>query len=53
MWRHVRNVPSFYTKVCKKYANVAEVITNAFIEYAEDVRTGNFPEDKHCLSYKG
>jgi 3-methyl-2-oxobutanoate hydroxymethyltransferase len=32
-------------KFARKYANVAEIISNAVREYAADVRTGNFPSD--------
>jgi 3-methyl-2-oxobutanoate hydroxymethyltransferase len=39
---------AFTPKFVKKYANVAEVITNAMREYIEDVRTGVFPADEHC-----
>jgi 3-methyl-2-oxobutanoate hydroxymethyltransferase len=39
---------AFTPKFVKKYANVAEVITNAMREYIEDVRTGAFPADEHC-----
>ena len=39
---------AFTPKFVKKYANLAEVITKAFGEYIEDVRTGKFPEEKHC-----
>jgi len=39
---------AFTPKFVKKYANLAEVIVKAFTEYAEDVRTGKFPEEKHC-----
>ena len=39
---------AFTPKFVKKYANLAEVITKAFGDYAEDVRTGKFPEEKHC-----
>lgn len=38
---------AFTPKFVKKYANVAEVMTNAFKEYVEDVKSVNFPEDKH------
>ena len=38
---------AFTPKFVKKYANVAEVITNAFKQYVEEVKTINFPEDKH------
>jgi len=39
---------AFTPKFVKKYANLAEIIVKAFTEYAEDVRTGKFPEEKHC-----
>lgn len=38
---------AFTPKFVKKYANVAEVIINAFKEYIEDVKKEKFPEDKH------
>jgi len=38
---------SFTPKFVKKYCNVAEIETNAFKEYIEDVKTGKFPEDSH------
>ncbi len=38
---------AFTPKFVKKYANVAEVITNAFKAYVEDVKGEKFPEDKH------
>lgn len=43
---------AFTPKFVKKYANVAEVITNAFKEYVEDVKTEKFPEDKHVYHAK-
>ena len=39
---------AFTPKFVKKYANLAEVITKAFGEYIDDVRTGKVPEEKHC-----
>jgi len=39
---------AFTPKFVKKYANLAEVIEKAFREYIDDVRTGKFPEEKHC-----
>ena len=39
---------AFTPKFVKKYAAVAEVITNAMREYIKDVRTGAFPADEHC-----
>ena len=39
---------AFTPKFVKKYANLSEIIVKAFSEYAEDVRTVKFPEEKHC-----
>ena len=39
---------AFTPKFVKKYANLAEIIVKAFTEYAEDIKTGKFPEEKHC-----
>ena len=39
---------AFTPKFVKKYANVAEVITNAMKEYVKDVREGAFPTDEYC-----
>jgi 3-methyl-2-oxobutanoate hydroxymethyltransferase len=39
---------AFTPKFVKKYANVAEVITNAMKEYVKEVREGSFPQDEHC-----
>jgi 3-methyl-2-oxobutanoate hydroxymethyltransferase len=39
---------AFTPKFVKKYANLAEVIGKAFREFIEDVRSGKFPEEKHC-----
>ena len=39
---------NFTPKFVKKYANVGEVLTNAFKEYTEEVRQGQFPiDDEH------
>ncbi|MEL7565668.1 MAG: 3-methyl-2-oxobutanoate hydroxymethyltransferase [Dehalobacterium sp.] len=38
---------AFTPKFVKKYASVAEVETNAFKEYVEDVKTGRFPTDDY------
>ncbi len=43
---------AFTPKFVKKYANVAEVMTNAFKEYVEDVKAEKFPEDKHVYHIK-
>jgi 3-methyl-2-oxobutanoate hydroxymethyltransferase len=39
---------AFTPKFVKKYANVAEVITEAMKEYVKEVRSGVFPADEHC-----
>ena len=39
---------AFTPKFVKKYANLSEIIVKAFCEFSEDVRTGKFPEEKHC-----
>ncbi len=43
---------AFTPKFVKKYANVAEVTTDAIRQYAEDVRAGTFPADEHCYPIK-
>jgi len=39
---------AFTPKFVKRYANVAEIITNAMIEYIKEVKAGVFPSDEHC-----
>jgi 3-methyl-2-oxobutanoate hydroxymethyltransferase len=39
---------AFTPKFVKKYANVAEVVTQAMKEYVKEVRSGIFPGDEHC-----
>jgi 3-methyl-2-oxobutanoate hydroxymethyltransferase len=39
---------AFTPKFVKKYASVAEVVTQAIAEYVKDVRAGKFPQDEHC-----
>jgi 3-methyl-2-oxobutanoate hydroxymethyltransferase len=39
---------AFTPKFVKKYASVAEVITNAMKDYVRDVKAGAFPTDEHC-----
>ena len=41
---------AFTPKFVKKYANVAEVITQAMRAYCEDVRADRFPEAEHCYT---
>ncbi|SDF60885.1 3-methyl-2-oxobutanoate hydroxymethyltransferase [Sporomusa acidovorans] len=36
---------NFTPKFVKKYANVGEILTNAFKEYTKEVRQGQFPND--------
>lgn len=43
---------AFTPKFVKKYANVAEVMTNAIAEYAAEVRSGAFPADEHTYKMK-
>ena len=43
---------SFKPKVAKRYGNVVEVAVNAFKAYAEDVRSGNFPDADHSYQMK-
>jgi 3-methyl-2-oxobutanoate hydroxymethyltransferase len=39
---------AFTPKFVKKYVNLAGIIDKALREFGEDVRTGKFPEEKHC-----
>jgi len=39
---------AFTPKFVKKYANIAQVITNAMKEYVKDVKAVSFPGDEHC-----
>ena len=39
---------AFTPKFVKKYCDVATIITDAMKAYCQDVRSGNFPEEKHC-----
>lgn len=38
---------AFSPKFIKKYANIAEIETNAFKEYISEVKNGQFPTDTH------
>jgi 3-methyl-2-oxobutanoate hydroxymethyltransferase len=39
---------AFTPKFVKKYANLAEISTNALKEYAQEVKTLKFPAEGHC-----
>lgn len=39
---------AFTPKFVKKYANVAQVVTDAMKTYVSEVRGGQFPVDEHC-----
>ncbi|MDP6599963.1 MAG: 3-methyl-2-oxobutanoate hydroxymethyltransferase [Candidatus Woesearchaeota archaeon] len=39
----------FSPKFVKKYAHLADDMKKAFKDYIEDVKEGNFPEDKHSF----
>ena len=39
---------AFTPKFVKKYANVAQVVTDAMTEYKKDVKARAFPTDEHC-----
>jgi 3-methyl-2-oxobutanoate hydroxymethyltransferase len=39
---------AFTPKFVKKYANIAEAVTNAMREYVNDVKALAFPADEHC-----
>ena len=43
---------TFKPKFAKRYGNIAEVATEAFKAYAEDVRTGAFPDEDHSYKMK-
>jgi len=43
---------AFTPKFVKKYANIAEDITEAFSEYVTDVKEEKFPEDEHVYNFK-
>ncbi len=40
---------AFTPKFVKQYANLKESIENAVIHYCEDVKSGQFPEEKHTF----
>ena len=39
---------SFKPKFAKRYGNVGEVAIKAFSDYANEVRSGSFPDDDHA-----
>jgi len=39
---------AFTPKFVKKYAHVAEIITEAMRQYVKEVKAGQFPTDEHC-----
>ena len=43
---------AFTPKFVKKYANVAEIVTNAFKEYVDDVKSSRFPGEEHVYRIK-
>jgi len=43
---------AFTPKFVKKYANVSEVVTNAFKEYVDDVKNSRFPGEEHVYRIK-
>jgi len=43
---------TFKPKFAKRYGNIAETATNAFKEYASDVRSGAFPDSDHSYTMK-
>ena len=43
---------TFKPKFAKRYSNVAEVATNAFAQYAAEVRAGTFPDADHSYQMK-
>lgn len=43
---------SFKPKFAKRYGNVREVAINAFKTYADEVRSGSFPDDDHSYKMK-
>lgn len=43
---------TFKPKFAKRYGNIAEVATRAFAEYAEEVRSGVFPDEDHSYKMK-
>ena len=42
----------FKPKLAKRHADIAEIATTAFKDYAQDVRLGQFPDKDHSYSMK-
>lgn len=43
---------TFKPKFAKRYGNIAEIATNAFAQYADEVRNGVFPDEDHSYKMK-
>ena len=43
---------AFTPKFVKRYANVAEIETNAFKDFVKEVKNEEFPTDEHCYHIK-
>ena len=43
---------TFKPKFAKRYANLAQIATEAFAAYADDVRAGRFPDAEHSYQMK-
>ncbi len=43
---------TFKPKFAKRYGNIAEIATKAFADYADDVRSGAFPDADHSYKMK-
>lgn len=43
---------TFKPKFAKRYANVAQIATKAFADFAADVRAGQFPDADHSYTMK-
>ena len=50
--RRTGHVEAFTPKFVKKYANVAEVCTNAYKDYIDEVHSGTFPSKDHFYTMK-
>ena len=43
---------TFKPKFARRYRNIAEIATDAFAEYAKEVRAGLFPDEDHSYKMK-